>query len=173
MSTRIQRTLVSPEQTQAVGRVLGSFLHAGDFVALTGPLGAGKTQLIKGMAAGLGVPEDEPVVSPTFVLVREDVGRLFLSTIDAYRLTGEEELFSLGLAEMLTQDRAVVAVEWADRVPAAVPSDACRISLGHVGGDRRQLVLGWGDVDRLARRASSLGTVLDMPPEESTARVGA
>jgi len=90
----------STAETFAFGQALGGLLQSGDFVALTGQLGAGKTHLVKGLAVGLGVPADEPVVSPTFVLVREYIGRLKLYHIDAYRLGGAAELFALGLEEM-------------------------------------------------------------------------
>lgn len=137
-------------QTLALGHLLGESLTGRDFLALSGPLGAGKTQFIKGIAAGLAVPADEPIVSPTFVLIREYRGRLKLYHIDAYRLGGTEELFSLGLDEMVAEPEAVVAIEWADRTPEAMPAHACRIELAHVGGDQRRIRIDWPDADRLA-----------------------
>ena len=136
-------------QTRALGRLLGERLTGGDFLALSGPLGAGKTQFIKGIAAGLAVPAEEPVVSPTFVLIREYRGFLKLYHIDAYRLGGTEELFALGLDEMVADDDAVVAIEWADRAPEATPDHACRIELAHVATDERQIRVQWSDTARL------------------------
>ncbi|MCK4341864.1 MAG: tRNA (adenosine(37)-N6)-threonylcarbamoyltransferase complex ATPase subunit type 1 TsaE [Phycisphaerae bacterium] len=150
MKPCFEHTSRSPAQTLALGRALGRGLRSGDFVALTGPLGSGKTQLIKGLAVGLGVPEDEPVVSPTFVLIREYVGHLTLYHIDAYRLGGAEELFSLGLDEMVAEPDAVVAVEWADRTPEAIPEYACWIDLAHVGEEARRIRIRWADRERLA-----------------------
>jgi tRNA threonylcarbamoyladenosine biosynthesis protein TsaE len=150
MTGLLRRTLRSPEQTLALGRVLGGLLRGRDFLALAGPLGAGKTQLIKGIAAGLGVPEEEPVVSPTFVLIREYVGRLKLYHLDAYRLQGVADLAALGVEEMAAEPDAVVAVEWADRVAQAVPATACWIELEHATVNIRRLRLRWGDGPRLA-----------------------
>ena len=141
MSTRLTWRSESPEQTRELGAALGRLLHAGELVALSGPLGAGKTQFVKGLALGLGVPADEPVVSPTFVLVREYAGRLKLYHLDAYRLADALELYELGLAEMLADPAGVVALEWADRVPAAVPDQAWRIEFTHAGPQARGLTI--------------------------------
>ena len=157
MSTSQTWTLEGPEQTQAFGRALGELMRAGDFLALIGPLGAGKTQFVKGLAAGLGVPAEEPVVSPTFVLVREYVGRLTLYHIDAYRLSGSSELLSLGLEEMAGDPEGVVAVEWADRVPDVIPEGACRVSLEHVAEDVRSASIDWADRERLATLLGRIG----------------
>ena len=140
----------SPAETSALGRALGGVLRGGDFLALTGPLGAGKTHLLKAVAAGLCVPEHEPVVSPTFVLVREYAGRVTLYHIDAYRLNGAAELSSLGLDEMLAEPGAVIAVEWADRVAEAVPPYACWIEMAHAGRVVREVRVRWGDSERVA-----------------------
>jgi tRNA threonylcarbamoyladenosine biosynthesis protein TsaE len=150
MTAGFERVCPNPEATTALGLALGGLLQAGDFLALSGPLGAGKTHLIKGIAAGLGVPADEPVVSPTFVLVREYQGRLKLYHLDAYRLTSAAELLDLGLEEMTTEPGAVVAVEWAERVPTAVPQTACRIELEHVAEAVRRVRVAWPAAERLA-----------------------
>lgn len=144
-----EQLLRGVEETITLGRALGTLLRAGDFLALSGPLGAGKTQFIKGVAAGLEVPDEEPVVSPTFVLVREYVGRLKLYHVDAYRLGGADELLALGLEEMMTDPEAVVAVEWADRVAEAVPAPACRIALAHHSPESRRVCVLWSDAERL------------------------
>lgn len=156
MTSPWERVSSSPDETLALGRVLGSLMHGSDFVALTGPLGAGKTQLIKGLAAGLGVPVNEPVVSPTFVLVREYAGRLTLYHIDAYRLGGPDELLALGLEEMCAEANAVVAVEWADRTAAAVPPHACWIELEHAGRQSRRIRIRWPDEQRIVELRTQL-----------------
>jgi tRNA threonylcarbamoyladenosine biosynthesis protein TsaE len=150
MRPACERITKGPQETFALGRILGQILSSGDFLALCGPLGAGKTQFIKGVAAGLGVPDEEPIVSPTFVLVREYAGRLKLYHIDAYRLHGPGDLLSLGLDEMIAESGAVVALEWADRVAAAVPTDACQIMLEHVGPHERRVRVEWEKEERLA-----------------------
>ncbi|RMF76991.1 MAG: tRNA (adenosine(37)-N6)-threonylcarbamoyltransferase complex ATPase subunit type 1 TsaE [Planctomycetota bacterium] len=129
----------SPEQTMLIGAGIGRLLRAGDVVALSGPLGAGKTLFVKGLAAGLGVPETEPVVSPTFVLVRQYEGRLRLAHCDAYRLTSATELDDLGLAEVLNDEAGVVAIEWADRFPQAFDAPTWEVELEHAGLTRRTL----------------------------------
>jgi tRNA threonylcarbamoyladenosine biosynthesis protein TsaE len=144
----------STAQTLALGRRLGTLLRPGDFVALTGPLGAGKTHLVKGIAAGLEVPPDEPVVSPTFVLVREYAGRLTLYHIDAYRLKDAAELLALGLEEMLADPGGTVALEWADRVSAAVPPQAWGVDMAHAGPDAREITVNGADPERLAALAA-------------------
>ena len=146
-------------QTLALGLALGSELRGGDFLALSGPLGAGKTQLVKGLALGLGVPEDEPVTSPTYVLIREYAGRVTLYHVDAYRLSGTSELLDLGLEEIAAEPDAVVVVEWADRVPGAIPADAVLIELEHTGVDDRRLTIKCAKPERanaLRHRITSL-----------------
>ena len=108
----------SPEQTIEFGRRLGQKLERGDVLALVGPLGAGKTQLVKGLARGVG--SDDRVTSPTFKLVSEYDGRVKLYHIDAYRLQRAEDLLALGCEELFDGDGAAV-VEWADRVEGALP----------------------------------------------------
>lgn len=134
-----------PERTFACGRALGELLRGGEFLALSGELGAGKTQFVKGVAAGLGVPAEEPVVSPTFVLVREYSGRVKLYHLDAYRLSDAAELFALGLEELAGAPEAVVALEWADRTPEAVPAGACRLHFEHAGESARRIRVAWDD----------------------------
>jgi tRNA threonylcarbamoyladenosine biosynthesis protein TsaE len=127
------------EQTLAWGQALGEALAGGDTVALSGPLGAGKTHLTKGIARGVGVPAEEPVVSPTFVLVREYAGRLRLYHVDAYRLGDIEELRAIGLEEMIDDPAGCTVIEWADRFPDLLPPTACRIDLSHVDASSRLL----------------------------------
>lgn len=158
MTPTIERISRSPAETFAIGRALGGDLRGGDFLALTGPLGAGKTQFIKGVAAGLGVPDDEPVVSPTFVLIREYAGRLTLYHIDAYRLSGAAELYELGIEELAAEPDAVVAIEWADRVAEVIPDTACRLELDHAGAQARSLRVYWNEPGRLADLTARLST---------------
>ena len=161
MSRDLRVRSASPELTLELGRALGRLLKPGDLVALGGPLGAGKTQFVKGLAVGLGVPDDEPVTSPTFVLVREYVGRLRLYHLDAYRLAGADELLALGLDEMLADPGAVVAVEWADRVADALPAAAWLVDLEHAGEQTRDVRFRVADGRRLAELAEATAQVLE------------
>jgi tRNA threonylcarbamoyladenosine biosynthesis protein TsaE len=142
----------SAAETRAVGQALGALLTGGEVVALGGALGAGKTCFVQGLAAGLGVSGDEPVISPTFVLLREYAGRLRLHHLDAYRLAGPDELYDLGFAELAAAG-GVVAIEWAERVAALLPADACCVELEHAGADRRRIAVRWSDARRLSELA--------------------
>jgi tRNA threonylcarbamoyladenosine biosynthesis protein TsaE len=118
-------TARSAAETGAAGSRLGEVAEAGDILLLSGTLGAGKTVLVQGLAAGLGSPAE--VVSPTFVLVRQYRGRLPLVHADLYRLDHREETEALGLLELSAA--GVLAVEWADRAPWLSTADAARLHL--------------------------------------------
>jgi tRNA threonylcarbamoyladenosine biosynthesis protein TsaE len=122
--------------TKAIGAALAGLLDPGDVVGLAGDLGAGKTRLVQGAAAALGV--DDPVLSPTFMLLREYDGELPVHHVDAYRLAGPVELEDLGLDEVLAPD-AVAFVEWADRVAAALPESWLELVLHIRDDDTREL----------------------------------
>ena len=113
------------EETRAIGSALAMLLEAGDIVLLAGPLGAGKTELTKGIAEGLGV--EETVVSPTFTLAREYRGRLRLLHVDVYRLDREQEVLDLGLEDV--PDDAVTVVEWGDVAAGLLPADHLEVRL--------------------------------------------
>jgi tRNA threonylcarbamoyladenosine biosynthesis protein TsaE len=123
--------------TQALAERLGRLLAPGDVLALLGPLGAGKTTFIQGLARGLEVPPDRNVASPTFALVNEHPGRVPLVHADLYRIENERELPELGLTDAF--DRAAVAIEWLDRFPDAAPADRLEIAIAFAGGDARTL----------------------------------
>jgi tRNA threonylcarbamoyladenosine biosynthesis protein TsaE len=122
--------------TKAIGAALAGLLDPGDVVGLAGDLGAGKTRLVQGAAAALGV--DDPVLSPTFMLLREYDGDLPVHHVDAYRLAGPVELEDLGMDEVLAPD-AVAFVEWADRVAAALPESWLELVLHIRDDDTREV----------------------------------
>jgi len=129
----------SAEATRALGRTLARALRPGDCLALTGELGTGKTQLVKGIAEGLGIdPRD--VASPTFVLHAVYEGTFTLHHLDAYRLRSAREFEDLAVEELLAAG-GVAVIEWADRVRDALPPARLEIVLEHAGGDRRRLML--------------------------------
>jgi tRNA threonylcarbamoyladenosine biosynthesis protein TsaE len=114
-----ERLVESAEEMRALGVALGRDAASGDVFALVGDLGAGKTVLVQGLAAGLGY--EGPVTSPTFTLIHiYEGGRLTLYHADLYRLERPEELDDVGLDDLFRQD-GVVVVEWADRFPGAIP----------------------------------------------------
>ncbi len=130
----------SVEETVELGKRLARRFDIGDCVALIGDLGAGKTVLVRGIAAGLGLADERLVSSPTYVLVQEYAGRVRLYHVDLYRLTvAEDELFDLGVEEML--DDGVVVIEWADRAENALPRPHWRITIKPTGPTSRQFTL--------------------------------
>lgn len=104
----------TPAETEALGEKMGRAARSGSVFALTGELGAGKTQLVKGIARGLGIAAR--VHSPTFALVNEYAGgRLKLFHLDLYRLETREQILSAGLEEFFQPD-GVAVIEWAERI---------------------------------------------------------
>ncbi|MFL5767533.1 MAG: tRNA (adenosine(37)-N6)-threonylcarbamoyltransferase complex ATPase subunit type 1 TsaE [Actinomycetota bacterium] len=114
------------DDTRAIGRALAPLFRAGDVVALGGELGAGKTTLVQGAAAALGV--SEPVLSPTFTLVREYRGSLPIYHLDVYRLKRLQDVLDLGFEEM-TDAGGVTFVEWGHAIDALLPESHLEITL--------------------------------------------
>src|SRR5437763_2125004 len=114
--------------TEALGRRLAGALFGGAVVALIGPLGAGKTHLVRAVAEGLGVADSRVVSSPTFVLIQEYAARLPAYHFDAYRLRDPAEYADLGAHEYFESD-GVCLVECADRVAASLPAEHLRVTL--------------------------------------------
>ena len=119
----------SARSTFGLGVRLGEWLQAGDVVALVGELGAGKTQLVRGICRGAGVPDLE-VASPSFAIVATYHGRIPIHHADFYRLSGEDDLYGTGFSDLVGADGAVL-VEWADRIPGALPAERLEIRLAH------------------------------------------
>jgi tRNA threonylcarbamoyladenosine biosynthesis protein TsaE len=111
-----------------VGVALGRLLDAGDVVAFSGDLGAGKTCCIQGIAAGMEVSAETAVTSPTFTLIHEYAGRVPIYHVDVYRLNHEEDLYDLGYEEYF-YGQGVTLIEWAERIAAFLPSDHLAIRL--------------------------------------------
>ena len=126
--------------TDAFGRQLAALLFPGAVVALIGPLGAGKTQLVRAIAEGLGIPDSRVVTSPTFVLIQEYSARLPIFHFDAYRLNSEAEFDDLGTQEYY-DGGGVCLIEWADRVPGSLPPEHLRITLEPTGPTSRGITL--------------------------------
>jgi tRNA threonylcarbamoyladenosine biosynthesis protein TsaE len=126
--------------TQAFGRRLARHLQPGTVIALVGPLGAGKTQLVRAVAEGLGVADGRVVSSPTFVLIQEYEARLPVYHFDTYRLRQPEEFFDLGVGEYFEGD-GVCLVEWGDRVEQFLPPDHLRITIAVTGETTRHFTV--------------------------------
>lgn len=120
----------SQRQTNKIGQAIGRSLEGGETIALYGPLGAGKTALVRGIAEGLGAPP-AAVSSPTFVLIHEYRGRLPLAHVDLYRIDTNRALDSTGLVEYFS-GQTVAAIEWADKGLCLLPEDRLEIALNHL-----------------------------------------
>lgn len=128
-----------PEETFLLGSVVGELLEPGDFLALDGELGAGKTQFVRGLAAGAALAADDLVSSPTFTLINEYRCRIPLHHLDLYRLTSAEEVLELGFDEYLANGGAMV-VEWPDRLKSELPQELLLIRFTIIGEMERELV---------------------------------
>ena len=128
----------STEQTRRVGLRLGPLLRPGDVICLIGDLGAGKTTLVQGLAAGWG--SLDPVSSPTFMLVNmyRRADDALLHHLDAYRLSGPSEALDLDIDEMLFKGSLVI--EWADRIENALPSERIWVTMNWCGDTQRDLL---------------------------------
>ncbi len=134
-------TSSSAEQTIEIGRRIGQQLRGGEVLAITGPLGSGKTHLIKGIAAGAGAEDQSRVNSPTFVIVNEYRGNLDIYHIDAYRIESTAEFDMLGFDDFCYPD-SVVLIEWADKVADALSGvDCAHIALDHAGATERTITI--------------------------------
>lgn len=137
-SAAVRRISPSAAATRALGVRLGAAAAAGDVIALVGPLGAGKTELARGIARGLEV--DEPITSPTFILVAEHAGRAPLFHVDCYRLAGAADALAAGILDERAAE-GVTVVEWADRIGAALPPGRLEIVIDGAGDEPRTLDL--------------------------------
>jgi tRNA threonylcarbamoyladenosine biosynthesis protein TsaE len=140
MTTSLTLDLPDLDATLAFGRQLAQQLFPGAVVALIGPLGAGKTHLVRAIAEGLGVTNSRAVSSPTFVLIQEYSARLPIYHFDAYRLKADADFADLGVHEYFAGD-GVCLVEWADRVERCLPAEYLRITFTITGETSRELLL--------------------------------
>ncbi|OPY69532.1 MAG: tRNA threonylcarbamoyladenosine biosynthesis protein TsaE [Syntrophorhabdaceae bacterium PtaU1.Bin034] len=140
---RIEFISKSPSETIAIGEHIGKHARIGDLFLLYGELGAGKTQLVKGLAKGIGVEDWQYVLSPSFTLMNIYEGKIDLCHVDLYRLeSGDVE--TLDIEDFL--DRGIVAVEWAERFPSW--QKPIRITLQTTAEQERSVVMEVEDVDR-------------------------
>jgi len=139
VSMDFNTTSNSPDETIEFGQRLGSQLRGGEVIAVCGPLGSGKTHLIKGIAAGAGAKDHRNVNSPTFVIVNEYAGRLDIYHIDAYRLNSVSEFEMLGFDDFC-YPQSVVLIEWADKIESTLQAiEYIRIELEHAGETKRKI----------------------------------
>jgi tRNA threonylcarbamoyladenosine biosynthesis protein TsaE len=133
-------TTHSAEETIAFGRTLMELLAPPKLVLLRGDLGAGKTTLVKGIAASFGAAEEEDVTSPTFTLVHEYRGpRANLYHIDLYRIDTQRELETLGLDDLRAESGSILLIEWGEKFPRLLRERDVEISLERDGETGRRI----------------------------------
>src|SRR6184192_1395596 len=132
----------SERETFDIGVRIGSQFSGGEIILLNGPLGAGKTILVKGIARALGIDEKD-VTSPSFTLVNPHNGRLLLYNIDLYRLDeGAAAAHAVDLDEILSDEHAVVMIEWAERMGRyPLPDNISRITISGDGDQPRRIAV--------------------------------
>jgi tRNA threonylcarbamoyladenosine biosynthesis protein TsaE len=137
----------SPGGTLALGEMITELLRAPKLVVLRGELGAGKTTLVKGIAAALGAAQAEDVTSPTFTLVQEYQGRkVRLIHLDLYRLENEQDVEGLGLWEMAEAPDALVMVEWGDKFAGVMERADAEITMTQGENETERLLwVRWRD----------------------------
>lgn len=131
----------SEKETRNLGRALGKKLSGGEIIVFFGDLGAGKTAFTGGIAAGLGI--DAQVTSPTFSLVNEYAGEKTLYHFDMYRIGSEDELYSIGFYDYMSDD-AVIAIEWAENVKNFLPRWDIEVTI-EKNGDNERIITIKGD----------------------------
>jgi tRNA threonylcarbamoyladenosine biosynthesis protein TsaE len=140
------------EDTLEIARFLGAVLVAGDVVALSGDLGAGKTLFCKGVGEALGIPADR-IVSPSFTIVTEHEGVVPFRHVDAYRLSSEREASGIGLEEVL-HGEGVCIVEWAEKISSMLPKSCIKVTFSFLENGGRRVILAAGDSPRIQEFAS-------------------
>ena len=132
----------SPEQTLALGKSWAAESEPGWVIGLEGDLGAGKTQLVKGIARGLGIPE--PITSPTFTLVCEyegGEGKLPLHHLDFYRLENDEQILAAGLEPYFAPE-GITVIEWVNRWAGPLPTHYRHVTITQTGETERHIEYG-------------------------------
>ena len=137
-------TTHSPKETLKLGKRFGNDLAGGEIILLNGPLGAGKTLLVKGMASALKVDTKE-VTSPSFTLVNLYRGQLVLYHLDLYRLPeGASAAQAVDLDDLLSEEQAVIVIEWAERLGSyRLPLPVWHVEISGDGDDARQIQIAW------------------------------
>ncbi|PWU05795.1 MAG: tRNA (adenosine(37)-N6)-threonylcarbamoyltransferase complex ATPase subunit type 1 TsaE [Verrucomicrobia bacterium] len=137
-SQNLQFLPTTEAETQSLGRDLASHFSIGDVICLDGPLGAGKTNFVKGLAQGLGFSGE--VTSPSFPLVHEyKGGRLLLIHFDFFRLEKEEEVYALGFSDYLGE--GLMAIEWGGKFPGVLPRHTKTITFEILPSGGRRIVV--------------------------------
>lgn len=128
----------SPEETIAFAQKVGALLKGGEVIAYKGSMGAGKTTFTRGLAIGMGLPDE--VTSPTFALVNEYRGELTLYHFDMYRIQSANDLETTGFYDYMSE-KSVLAVEWSENIVQCLPKDVITITFVQTGEDSREITV--------------------------------
>jgi tRNA threonylcarbamoyladenosine biosynthesis protein TsaE len=128
----------SAGDTQKIGKIIGENLRQGDIVALIGELGSGKTCITKGIARGVGVPDEYQITSPSFTLINEYPGRTTLYHVDTYRLSGSRDLEEMGYEEYF-YGNGITVIEWAEKIKEILPEKSFYIYLRYLDKNKREI----------------------------------
>lgn len=131
----------SDEETINFAKKIGSLLKGGDIIAYRGGLGVGKTTFTRGLAVGMGLPDE--VISPTFTLVNEYRGDISLYHFDMYRIMNSDELETTGFYDYMSDD-SVLAIEWSENIDDALPENTIYIEFIRIDDDTREIVINGG-----------------------------
>jgi tRNA threonylcarbamoyladenosine biosynthesis protein TsaE len=142
---KYQITTRSVDETQKLGKSIGTALTDGTVLALTGDLGSGKTAFVQGLARGLEVPDNYYITSPSYTLINEYPGRFPLLHVDLYRISDPMDMENIGIYEIL-YDNGVVAIEWADRIDQKFLTDSINIHFEITNTETRKICI---DVNNL------------------------
>lgn len=140
MNDSFEIELKDPESTIRFGKVLGSCAGPGQVIALIGELGAGKTTLVKAIARGAGISNDDMVSSPSYTLINEYYGRIPIYHFDLYRLEGAGDIEELGYVEYL-EGEGLSLIEWADMAPQMLPPEYLEVKIEITGDESRKISL--------------------------------
>ena len=136
-------TVNSPEETIAFAEKVGKLVRGGDVIAYRGGLGAGKTTFTRGLAIGMGLPDE--VSSPTFALVNEYRGKLTLYHFDMYRILNEEALETTGFYDYMGND-CVIAAEWSENIDDCLPDNTIYIEIERISDESRRITVRGGRI---------------------------
>lgn len=136
--TKVEKITHSAIETIEYAKKIGSLIKGGDVIAYKGGLGAGKTTFTRGLAVGMGLPDE--VISPTFTLVNEYRGDITLYHFDMYRIMNSDELETTGFYDYMSDD-SVIAVEWSENILDALPSNTIYIDLTQIDDETRKITI--------------------------------
>ncbi len=136
----------SAQETQALGEKIGNNLKGGEILALYGELGSGKTTFLQGLAKGLGIKER--ILSPTFIMMRQyplainhQPSIMNFYHIDLYRIENEKDIEGLGLEEIWSDPKNIIAIEWAEKIKKVLPKKRIDIFFEYVEGEERRIMI--------------------------------